>query len=136
MSESKYSKRMRDALGAWFEFIRVESHATSPGIPDIHWLYLGGTTSGWIETKHSPKTPTKVKYQPQQAPWLTDYARKGGNACTLIFVTEGDVVIFVPGRESIAAQADLSRAHGARRIKLSDPDAWKRLAKLVLGSLT
>lgn len=136
MSESKFSKRMRNELASWFDFHRVESHATSPGIPDIHWLFVGGGASGWAETKFVSKEPKKVAYQPQQAPWLVSYAKKGGVCCTLIYVAESDCVIHVPGKESIVAEKDLSRCLGARRIALREEDAWKRLAKLILGSQT
>lgn len=132
MAESRFSKRMRDELRQFnFDFWRVESHATSPGIPDVHFLLLG--TGGWIETKQVQTEPKKVNYRPQQAAWLQQYARRGGITCTLIHVVKTDVVLYVPGRESLTAEKSLQQCLGVRRIALREPEAWKRLAKLVLG---
>lgn len=137
-AESKFSKRLRDELKPFhIRTYRIESHSTQPGGPDIHWLFeIGGAASGWIETKACPKEPKKVSYRPQQAPWLQSYAKAGGNACTLIYCAEGDVVIFVPGNESLAAEKDLQRCLGARYISLGHDGGWRKLAKLILGSYT
>lgn len=133
MSETNFSKRMRDNLQVFkFDFYRVESHSTQPGIPDVHWLFFGGT-AGWVETKFAKTMPKKVTYRPYQAPWLTAYARHGGNACTLLHVAAGDEIVFIPGQESMLAAVDLSRCLGRRNLYLKSPDAWKRVAKLILG---
>lgn len=139
LAESKFSKRLRDEMGKFhIESFRIESHSTQPGAPDIHWLFtLGSGTTGWIETKFCAKEPKRVSYRPQQAPWLQSYARKGGNACTLVYCGDVDIVVYVPGNESLVAEKDLQRCLGARYISVAQgTDGWKKLAKLILGCKT
>lgn len=135
MAESKFGRTFRDKLKVWgFEFFRVESHSTSPGMPDIHWLQAGTGATGWVELKQcsTGKPPAKVSYRPNQAPWLQDYQRKGGRACTIIHMSKTNRAIFIPGNESIAAGGELRRALGALTFDLGTEEGWRGLAKAIL----
>ncbi len=69
MNEAKFNKKFREGLSQYgFKIYRVESHSTSPGIPDNHLIHNSypPSTSGWIEIKIAKTRPTKVPYRPGQ----------------------------------------------------------------------
>ncbi len=78
MNESKLSKLIRDSLAQackakelLFLYQRIESHATSQGIPDVYVCIDG--VSFWLELKIWPNQPTNLQHG-----WLITYANAGG----------------------------------------------------------
>lgn len=68
---------------------RVENLLGS-GMADVNYCIEG--SEGWIENKFlkkypaRPGTPVKIKWQPEQRPWLISQTRAGGRAFVLIQV--------------------------------------------------
>jgi len=134
MAESSFNRKLRHNLELLsFKVFRVESHATSPGIPDNHWLLSGPPygTSGWIEVKESSAVnPKTVEYRPQQVPWILDYCRAGGRCCTLVHIPKTEEVLYIEGRYAKAASIDL-RSTPVHRLDLRDNEVWAKIGKLL-----
>jgi hypothetical protein len=131
MSESQFSKRMRDKLEALgVKCYRIESARTSAGIPDIHYVCRNGV-SGWIETKQVDQPPPRVPYEPTQALWLDEYANAGGRCCTLVHIVQLDRVLVVPGKMSIECGKHLLPFQNQMFVDLSRKDAWLQIRCLL-----
>lgn len=108
MSESKFSKKLRDGLTELgVKVSRVESHASCPGMPDI---YAIKGFSFWIETKQNDRIK-RIHYEPQQALWLEDEWKAGGICLTLLHQPLTETVFLVWGNKSRAAEVDLMAGH-------------------------
>lgn len=135
MSESHFSKRMRDKLfPLGVQCYRIESSRTQAGIPDIHYLCKNGV-AGWIETKQVDQPPSRIKYEPQQALWLDNYARAGGRCCTIAHIESLDSILFIPGRFSLSAERIIAPGQFAScLVELRRKDAWLQLRSLLADS--
>lgn len=138
MSESAFNKDFRKKLKEQANILifRVESHSTSPGIPDNHFIcgedakvagrvWAGET--GWIEMKEEVGTPFRVDYRPAQVPWLIQYAKNGGRCFTAIHITSTRHLLLIPGRYSQLASSNLRlAAHWV--FDLDKKDVWEEIA--------
>ncbi len=129
MSESAFSKRLRRGLAdVGVTCYRIESHATNPGLPDIHYICGQRGISGWIETKCEPTLPSHIQYRPQQALWLDNYTKLGGRCCTMMLVEQQDAVLVIPGKLSLAAGKQLPMPWAkSTLVDLASPVAWASL---------
>lgn len=133
MKESQFSRGAREELNRHgIICYRIESHATSPGCPDIH--YVGTHTSGWLETKVITGNTRKIPYRPKQPLWLVQYVRNGGRAWTLALLEKTRTVLLIPGSASIQATRDL-RVCRRYMVSLDAEDAWERIAGLLFAAL-
>ena len=83
LKEQKFWRNeLRDGFKAWGHVCRVESHQTSPGIPDVdfqpdfgpHW---------WIELKVVTGN-APIRFKPRQWPWIRRRWAAGGNCMVLV----------------------------------------------------
>ena len=139
IKESSFNKRLREHFKLMgFKIDRIESHATSPGIPDNAWVQEAGH-SGWLEIKESLRMPKRIHFQPQQALWQVDHAKHGGNCATILHIKEEDQAVFIPGRFAIKAERDLKllmekEPESVRLFKLKEETSWHMLCvSIALG---
>jgi hypothetical protein len=78
----------------------VESHSTSPGIPDISYCCYG--VEGWIELKCGPG----IEVRPSQVLWMEERIKAGGSP--LFLVQWEDTFYIVPGHRAAALRSDPS----------------------------
>lgn len=78
----------------------VESHYTSPGIPDLNYCCNG--IEGWVELKAGPDLEVRAT----QVMWMEDRVSAGG--FPLFLVKWGDVFMVVPGNEAQSMRDDPS----------------------------
>lgn len=74
VSEAHYARKVMETLRSMPEVgfcRRVESGASSPGIPDVFLLYQGHTV--WVELKRQTG-----KLRPSQQLWHREYRKAGG----------------------------------------------------------
>lgn len=80
-----------------FDLSIVESHATSPGIPDVNYCVKG--VEGWIELKQFPKIDIKTS----QVRWFRERVKAGGFPLFVVggersfYVVPGDRVTMLTG---------------------------------------
>lgn len=133
MSESTFSKRLRDemTIGGLFSY-RIES-AISPGLPDIHYTTIWDRpfVSGWIETKDCKTMPRKVPYRPHQPGWLTKYAKDGGNCLTIMFISSTREIVVIDGQYSKQAAVDL-RSTPHKVFNTKDKNGWQHVVAYIL----
>lgn len=88
LRESRLWDTLRDECkGSGIHFSRVESHATSPGIPDLSYCVNG--VEGFIELKSwDPKKGFRLRKS--QMAWTRARDRAGGRVF-LLFDKEGDL---------------------------------------------
>lgn len=130
--ESNFNKRLRKKLSDnWpVRIYRVESHATSPGMPDDHYI-CGGGRSGWIEVKQEMFWPKRMPFRPKQPQWLVNYSKAGGDCWAFLHLSSTDTLVVVPGSWAEVADKSLAEAQGIV-IELSDGDsAWRRLYRIL-----
>jgi hypothetical protein len=125
--ESKFNHTFRlEMTQQGFYMIRVESHSTSPGIPDNHFVCPDGV-SGWVEIKQTPTYPRGVPFEPKQAVWHYTYAVSGGLVSTVMYVQDTHEVIWIPGRASLQAEKDW-RTFGVVFPIARHPEVWEKIA--------
>ena len=79
----------------------VESHYTSPGIPDLNYCCNG--IEGWLELKAGPDLEVRAS----QVIWMEDRVSAGG--FPLFLIKWGDVFMVVPGSEAQSIRSNPSR---------------------------
>lgn len=94
MSEAKLWKELDDLMGNAWHASRVESHATSAGIPDVDYYYEG---DGHIELKFSKNTDIP-NIRDSQVRWIKRRSEVGGKVYILTKMRQKD--IFDPHRVS------------------------------------
>jgi len=122
MSEKSANRTLSDRLiEAHFKVYRVENKV-GPGHADFHFLapFVLDYKAGWIESKWIAKLPPKmsdpvrIKFQPDQPPWIWGYREHGGRVWISLLVGEGPKtrwmlfdgcwvhrLAFVPGRTRV-----------------------------------
>ena len=90
MSEKALWTYINSNIGWAGHFSRVESHATSAGIPDVD--YCIDRVEGHLELKYSSGKPYKTRAT--QVAWFRNRTRKGGRPYILAQLDLSDVSIF------------------------------------------
>jgi hypothetical protein len=125
--ESRFNKLFREHLEKeGFKFDRIESHTTSPGVPDNAFLHSPTRLSGWIEVKEVEWMPIKVAYRPRQSSWLEEHWRKGGNSMTIVHIKQEKSVVIVAGNRSFSAEKELNKL-------LTSEDSGVRIVPVVFS---
>lgn len=131
MNEYGFNLSLREALLVrGFKFWRVESHQTCPGIPDCHFIHKPTAMTGWMEVKLEENLPTRMPYQPRQAAWLREYSLMGGNCWTVLRVDKQDLIVVVPGAESLRAEVSLMESQPVF-LRFRE-DRWDTLSEYLL----
>src|SRR4051812_48533736 len=88
--------RARPFLDGMFQTWRVESRATSPGIPDVHYIHRKTAKVGWVELKCCrERTERRVEMRRDQVIWHIDYNIKcGGDSFILLKTLEDDLILW------------------------------------------
>ena len=116
--EANFNRKFRqNMVPLGFKFDRVESHETAPSIPDDAWVHSSGK-SGWVEITECESFPERMPYRPGQALWHDEHWLRGGNCCTLLHLKKEQVVIIIPGNQSIQAELNL------RQCSWAAPNMW------------
>lgn len=123
MSESNLWERIRPKLLKYGDLVRIESHMTAAGIPDVNYCFLG--CEGWIELKFAkqPARAATVVFKsqrgldPEQVSWLLNRRRCGGRAFVLIQL--GKWLLLIDGK--YAAKINVSTTD-----QLIAMSTWKR----------
>lgn len=123
MSESNLWERIRPKLLKYGDLVRIESHMTAAGIPDVNYCFLG--CEGWIELKFAkrPARASTVVFKsqrgldPDQVSWLLNRRRCGGRAFALIQL--GKWLLLIDGKH--AAKINVSTTD-----QLIAMSTWKR----------
>lgn len=123
MSESNLWERIRPKLLKYGDLVRIESHMTAAGIPDLNYCFLG--CEGWIELKFAkqPARAATVVFKsqrgldPEQVSWLLNRRRCGGRAFVLIQL--GKWLLLIDGK--YAAKINVSTTD-----QLIAMSTWKR----------
>lgn len=87
MSEADLWKEIKDNVGHRGHFSRVESGATSAGIPDVDFCIDG--VEGHIELKFTYNTIKKNFVRPTQVKWFRDRVKAGGRPWLLALIIVG-----------------------------------------------
>lgn len=134
MAESAFNKKFRAEMAArGMKIYRVESHSTSPGMPDNHYIIEPRGRSGWMEIKEAKPNellPNCILYQPKQVPWHIEYTQKGGAVFTLLHVPRMKEVILIEGRYALSASIRL-QGTPAQVFSLDHPEVWEELLKAI-----
>lgn len=99
MSESRANSYIMGLFGDLVHFTRIESRASSPGVPDIY--YNSYSHTGWIEDKYAPSinhpdvSKGMKKLRPAQVNWLVREAKTGARA--FIFLRTDDALYIFDG---------------------------------------
>ncbi len=98
MSERNLWLELSSRLSGQWHASRVESHATSAGIPDVDYCFLGGE-EGHLELKYGKykKLSSKSKMpeiRGTQVRWCNNRVRAGGTVILITKLVEGDVDIY------------------------------------------
>jgi hypothetical protein len=125
-SEAKLWEEMRDNIGHLGHFSRVESGATSAGIPDVDYCLNMGH-EGHIELKYANLRMCKGKImklkknfiRPTQVKWFRDRAKAGSNSNWLLakFVLYEEVVYLL-----------FDGFHIEKLARTRDPQEWRLMA--------
>lgn len=111
MSETRFNHRFRSELEKLGVLTyRIESHATSPGIPDNYYLTRFGKSSGWLEMKCARSMPKLIDYRPFQVPWLLSHSLSGGKCFTVLGIEDTREIVVLPGDQSQNASHNLRLA--------------------------
>lgn len=123
LRESKLWDDLRDACkGTGIHFSRVESHATSPGIPDLSYCTMGH--EGFMELKSwDPKKGFTLRRS--QVAWTRARDRAGGRVF-LLFDKQGD--LFNPRKFGLIT---LTEAKCEFLVTHPATDSWFGLANAV-----
>jgi hypothetical protein len=107
MDEADAWSHLRPHLVAFdMDPVRVENILMA-GTPDVNYKH------GWIENKYldafpvRPETPVRVKFRPDQVPWLTRRWYKGGLAW--LFVRVGKELFLFSGFDAMAVKQGLTQ---------------------------
>lgn len=106
MNENKMWEALRYAEPAlWFnfDFSRVESHSTSPGIPDVEYCVNGRVGNIELKNLENPR----CELRPTQIKWFRNRTRAGGNPL-LLFSNKQDEFILLRGAHFMIADAYLN----------------------------
>ena len=82
MSESWFWGKIRDNLG--LQYIKRLENRIEPGWPDTHFINNGNP--GWIELKFEKNFPKRIKFEPGQPLWLSNYFDLGGTCYVFLYV--------------------------------------------------
>ena len=123
MSEGNLWDRIRPKLLKYGDLVRIESHMTAAGIPDVNYCFLG--CEGWVELKFAkqPARAATVVFKSQrgldteQVSWLLNRRRCGGRAFVLIQL--GKWLLLIDGK--YAAKINVSTTD-----QLIAMSTWKR----------
>ena len=87
---------------------RVESHATSAGIPDVDYCYFG---DGHIELKHGSATTKMPEIRDTQIRWMLSRASVGGKVYILTQLVDGMNVQYLWHRGQFAMHLHNNRGY-------------------------
>ena len=109
MKEADLWKKIKHHLK--LDYISRVENSIYLGWPDVFFLHKG--KAGWIELKCEKNFPRRIKFEPAQPLWLSDYARIGGTCYVAVYVEAHDLVFIWDG---IDAQR-LNESGGPKEIK-------------------